>query len=1303
MKATRSKLEIILAFVLCFTMLFSMAVPVFAESNEGTEPEISTCEKCGLAVHEGSCACTKLENCPADEGVHQQGCPKAVQPEPECSHESHSTDGKCSACGEVVSHSYNAEHVCSICGVAEPMMTNPAPLAECTGLYNCPAEDGNHSAACHTQCTCTKMCTGNNEDCVVCGNNDAYKNCMYCICVAKCAEEIDSCNRCREDHSKCAGQCIKSDECPASTHISDCPKYISPGAPPEIWVDDTLRNFSLKEGEMVMDAGAMFLALDSVEEIKAKGYYDWNAEFYLTISGNEEPINLLGCGIGGYIIGFTQYAYDVDMNVPAGGISIPIIATLTGGSFSVTYGMVCEFSETYKDDPEKKYFKCGIILADEILEKESNLKATLDLVLTNTNDPYQAPLKLHEITYNASDLAGDSNKIAHIDRSTGAEWFETLAKANEAAEPGEIIVLADSVNEQIALKDGVSIDLNGCTLTGNMLGTLKVNGGKYIANDNYKLIAPAGTDGFVFASSDAVINVVSMNELEVVSGDITLAQNWQTLPGQSLTLGKDASFTIPDTMTYSVFGKAIVEGSLDVEGSISLGRNEAGFPVITDATLAVSSPLEDGKVVSAVEGFEVVYEDGVYKLMELADVAEVDGVGFKSVDEAIEAADSNDTVVLLRGVTLAEMIKVPEDKTITLDLNGNTIEVAHEPNSSERHIYAFENRGTMTITGVGTISARGILNYGTMNIEGGSFENIDSDGGAAVFNHGTLKITGGSFDGAYCAVNNRGTGDLTITGGSFNAAAEYTIRNFGSMTISNASVTGDYGAVYQDSEADGGRDAVSTISGGTFTVTKGCADYSTVSIANGKMTISNGTFTPASNTEEGTLTTCGSNARVSVSGGSFGADTKGSVAGIDNTISISGGKYKAAPDQKFIIENHKAAKGSDDMYEIVLDESKAVAKVGDTSYFDLSAALAEANANPGSTFTLLKQIADLQLNFTADVTFVIGSEVTELTGDFSISDSIMTISAKDLDKLSGGMKLEFGAAQVGNNVLGMEDGVLKSDSAGNLTATPSPKANGEKAMVGVNEHAIYFENSNAASAVSVSVTAGGDVTVPAGSEVEFANGAKVDVDNEAVISGGTLKLVPNEVETNGYGMVVITEGTGTAEKSTGILVPVNTKNNKCYEVSIKLNADGKLEVSSEAPEELISDEGADGKKYLTIGPEKKSFYKYGIATLKFEANGFLDCLDKVLVDGKEINSDNYTLKRGSTIITLKNSYLKNLSLGNHTLTLEYKDGESISATISVVSTPITGDSGIAPFACIMALSSIAMLALLIVLKKKSRA
>lgn len=62
-------------------------------------------------------------------------------------------------------------------------------------------------------------------------------------------------------------------------------------------------------------------------------------------------------------------------------------------------------------------------------------------------------------------------------------------------------------------------------------------------------------------------------------------------------------------------------------------------------------------------------------------------------------------------------------------------------------------------------------------------------------------------------------------------------------------------------------------------------------------------------------------------------------------------------------------------------------------------------------------------------------------------------------------------------------------------------------------------------------------------------------------------------------------------------------------------------------------------------------------TLTFSANGDFSKFTGIMIDGSIIDSENYTIASGSSRVTLKNEYLTTLSVGTHTLTFVYSDGE----------------------------------------------
>lgn len=109
--------------------------------------------------------------------------------------------------------------------------------------------------------------------------------------------------------------------------------------------------------------------------------------------------------------------------------------------------------------------------------------------------------------------------------------------------------------------------------------------------------------------------------------------------------------------------------------------------------------------------------------------------------------------------------------------------------------------------------------------------------------------------------------------------------------------------------------------------------------------------------------------------------------------------------------------------------------------------------------------------------------------------------------------------------------------------------------------------------------------------------------------------------------------------------------------------------------------------------------------LGFTANGAFSKFTMLKVDGKEVDKRYYDAKSGSTIITLKESYLKKLSAGKHTITVVYTNGET-SGTFQIKSAsdvPATGDNSNILFWTSSMTISLAALALLLVQRKKRTA
>ena len=201
-------------------------------------------------------------------------------------------------------------------------------------------------------------------------------------------------------------------------------------------------------------------------------------------------------------------------------------------------------------------------------------------------------------------------------------------------------------------------------------------------------------------------------------------------------------------------------------------------------------------------------------------VAEVNGQGYSTLQSAIDAANSGDTVKLIANVVQNTQLSI--DKDITLDLNGKEVYNTADIWSDEAvALIAIRKGANVTITGNGTLKAKENDCYtinmidGDLTIENGT---IIGNVSAVQVQKGHLLIRGGTFsllqkwngkstyliniiDAAY----KDGSGTVTIIGGTFvdyvpsQSTSENPAANF---VPTGYAVTGDSGSSTVTKKAD---------------------------------------------------------------------------------------------------------------------------------------------------------------------------------------------------------------------------------------------------------------------------------------------------------------------------------------------------------------------------------------------------------------------------------------------------------------------------------------------------------------------
>jgi hypothetical protein len=209
-------------------------------------------------------------------------------------------------------------------------------------------------------------------------------------------------------------------------------------------------------------------------------------------------------------------------------------------------------------------------------------------------------------------------KIVPATASVGGVKYATFAEALGAQREEAITLLDDVTIESVVDIGSRTLVLNGHAFkTLAFYGRLSMTGGKLETYDTnsksyFFMAAPEQTSGALYWSSDAVMTINKTNyDIVLESGSVTLPNSWRTLVGQRLVINEGATFIFPENVSLNLRGNAVVaEGAtLTCAGAVLLGNNLDEVDVT--ATLKAQEGLN---VISAVEGYEVTYVDGVYSL-----------------------------------------------------------------------------------------------------------------------------------------------------------------------------------------------------------------------------------------------------------------------------------------------------------------------------------------------------------------------------------------------------------------------------------------------------------------------------------------------------------------------------------------------------------------------------------------------------------------------------------------------------------------------------------------------------------------
>ncbi len=833
--------------------------------------------------------------------------------------------------------------------------------------------------------------------------------------------------------------------------------------------------------------------------------------------------------------------------------------------------------------------------------------------------------------------------------------------------------------------------VEGYCAIGIKSGTLNINGGTVRGTaDDHVLDDSNSTSGTIIYDGSAI---VVDSRAAGYAGNVNINVTGGTVESCYSTAIREIGEQDKPNMTQLT--KLNITGGSVLGASQQLGNvtNDMLVRDISSSNVSVSGGTFNHAVPETycADGFvPTKNEDGTYGVKESLYVAEVNGVKFATLAEAIKAAAKGSTVTLLADTR--ENVTI--DKALTLDLNGFTLNggtVKAKPalTITARIVTIKDSSAaqTGTIMREDTAENSGVSSHYVIDIQGNAWVMFESgkvtnnSGSAAgkgaylvrigddsVAKQPGLVIKGGTFTQDNFVVIKVDRGYLTLKGGTLNSTDSYAIENWYSATIKGGTVNGTVAAwTYSD-----GSNSTLTVEDGTINGNVLSVNYGSAESKVAKVEITGGTVNGALGTY------------IYSNGLTATEDTSKA------TIGITGGTFTDDP-TKYVTEDSAITANADGTFGV----AKAyLAKVGNTSYYTMDEAF-KAQTTSGEPVVLLR-------DYTTGGTFNSGSinRTVDLNGHtwtytgtnaddaaFKINYPDVTLTVKNGTVVSGSMVGLIPSAM---------GGTIKYDNSGLVLDGVTATANGNSGIetngnntndtvtlknstLNVpNGFGIYFPSSGTLTLDNSTVTAktmgvqvcAGSLSINEGSAVTVTGDAVPKAENDGAIQDGAAISVVNRIGYKGLGTVTVSGGKFTAKEGNSAIKAYNwanatetafTENDKvavsggtfsseikseyCAEGFVPVrNTDGTYTVAEKA-------ENPFGKTKLLVNRpvmqwKNKDNYSIviytGIDSLNYQKAGFVYRIAATLKDGRNVDSGNREMKTTVAYKTIKGTNNKNM-------------------------------------------------------------
>jgi len=607
-----------------------------------------------------------------------------------------------------------------------------------------------------------------------------------------------------------------------------------------------------------------------------------------------------------------------------------------------------------------------------ILESDVQLSETLEISGSVVLD-----LNGKKVTASASWASGDS--MVAVKRGGNLVIMDEVGGGQ--INTGENASIYASVKLTVKGEDDAtqkaSLTVNGGELVGYYYGIVG-NGGRHntsVLVDGGKIVALHGTgifnpqNGTVTISGDAYVQGETGIEMRagtllVNGGTIVATGKYEVSANGSGTTVTGAAIAVSQHLTNQPVVATVTGGKL--YGEKALCEVDTANDGQTDVTLAVKGGLFEGEVYSQNEtafitGGEFVGTMDATYVGSTASVllynAKIGTTYYPTFAEAYEAATEGQTIVLFN--TLALDVATTFTKTVTIDLNGNTLDI------NAAALYVLE--GHLTIAN-GKIDVSGVVANGDCIIGVGNY----SKDGALTLNN--VEVFGDGYSSAYAVFYVYGESDLYLNG----------------CKVSLSNDTASAGGAFKSETATG-----ATI---VFTESEVSLKDAKIGFLNGTVTFESSTLTieGGKNAINGSVLTI-SNSQVEI----FGSPergitvTNGAVTIINSTVDVhdmAEADIRFKSNDEIKVEDNSTLKADNvvvDKYEeksvadlIVADATATVPTfevvVDGVAYKTVAEGLAQIKAG---------SFVELLTDYTTDATMVINGAFTLVGNDHTFTSS----------------------------------------------------------------------------------------------------------------------------------------------------------------------------------------------------------------------------------------------------------------------------------------------------------------------------